>query len=102
MDLVGASGAGSRGRLAIKSNRRSADDLLMASWLDRIWRKTTLRKGTLRTEVTEAETESIEAALADAEELAIRTSELARDLHRLLARGIARRRAERDTDRTLH
>lgn len=61
-----------------------------------------MRKGTLRTEVAEADTESIEAALADAEELALRTNALARDLHRLLARGIARRRAERDRDRTLH
>jgi len=74
----------------------------MATWLDRLWRKTAMRKGTLRTEVTEAEAESIEAALADAEDLAIRTNALARDLHRLLARGIARRRVERDTDRTLH
>jgi hypothetical protein len=74
----------------------------MATWLDRLFRKTSGRKGTLRTEVTEAEAESIEAALADAEELAVRTSALARDLHRLLARGIARRRADRDTDRTLH
>jgi hypothetical protein len=52
--------------------------------------------------VTEAEEESIEAALADAEDLAIRTSALARDLHRLLARGIARRKAEPRGDRTLH
>jgi hypothetical protein len=80
---------------------RRADASGMATWLERLWRKTTRAKATLRTEITEAEAESIEAALADAEDLAIRTSALARDLHRLLARGIARRRAER-TDRTLH
>ena len=73
----------------------------MGAWLDRLWRKTMRRKATLRTEITEAEADSIEAALADAEDLAIRTNALARDLHRLLARGIARRRSER-TDRTLH
>ena len=75
----------------------------MATWLDRLWRKTTLRKGTLRSEaVAEADAESIEAALADAEELAERTHALARDLHKLLARGIARRRGERRTGRILH
>ena len=77
----------------------------MATWLDRLWRRTSLRKGTLRNEpdvAADAEAESIEAALADAEELAQRTSALARDLHKLLARGIARRRSERRTDRILH
>jgi len=73
----------------------------MATWLERLWRRTTRAKATLRTEISEADAESIEAALADAEDLAIRTNALARDLHRLLARGIARRRAERN-DRTLH
>jgi cell division septum initiation protein DivIVA len=77
----------------------------MATWLDRLWRRTTLRKAALRDEAeaaTEAEVESIEAALADAEELAQRTNALARDLHKLLARGIARRRAERRNERLLH
>jgi len=75
----------------------------MATWLDRLWRRTSLRKGTLRAEaVAEAEAESIEAALADAEELAARTNALARDLHKLLARGIVRRRDERRGGRILH
>jgi len=75
----------------------------MATWLDRLWRKASLRKGTLRDGAApEADAESIEAALADAEELAARTNALARDLHKLLARGIARRRDERRGGRTLH
>jgi hypothetical protein len=73
----------------------------MATWLDRLFRKTALRKGTLRSAVAEADEEAIEAALADAEDLAMRTNALARDLHRLLARGMARRRTER-RDRTVH
>jgi hypothetical protein len=77
----------------------------MATWLDRFWRRSPLRKDTLRSDpdpAVEAEVESIEAALADAEDLAQRTSALARDLHKLLARGIARRRVERRSPRTLH
>ena len=75
----------------------------MATWLDRLWRRKPLRTGTLRTEsLAGAELESIEAALADAEELAQRTRALARDLHRLLARGIARRRDDRHSERVLH
>lgn len=75
----------------------------MATWLDRLWRKASLRKGTLRGEApARIEAEAIEAALADAEEIAARTHALARDLHRLLARGIARRRDERGAGRVLH
>lgn len=75
----------------------------MATWLDRLWRKVSLRTGTLRDEpAEEVDAESIEAALADAEELAARTRALARDLHRLLAHGIARRRDERRAERVLH
>jgi hypothetical protein len=75
----------------------------MATWLDRLWRRSAPRKGTLRDEaLAEADAESIEAALADAEELAARTNALARDLHKLLARGIVRRRDERRGGRILH
>jgi hypothetical protein len=75
----------------------------MAAWLDRLMRKVSMRSGTQRDEVVaEVDAESIETALADAEELAARTSALARDLHRLLARGIARRRDDRRTERVLH
>jgi len=79
----------------------------MATWLDRLRRRKPLlthgTRGTLRTEsLAGAELESIEAALADAEELAQRTRALARDLHRLLARGIARRRDDRRSERVLH
>jgi hypothetical protein len=75
----------------------------MATWLDRLWRRASLRKGTLRDGAApEADAESIEAALADAEDLAARTNALARDLHKLLARGIARRRDERRGRRVIH
>jgi len=82
-----------------------ADQVCMSSLLGRLFRKTTGRSGTLRTEVRETasdDAETLEAALADAEELAARTNALARDLHRLLARGIARRRAARAAERILH
>jgi hypothetical protein len=77
----------------------------MASLLERLLRRAAQRDRNLEPDVpapTDVDVESIEAALADAEELAARTNALARDLHRLLARGIARRRAARSTERVLH
>lgn len=50
----------------------------------------------------DADVESIEAALAQAEDIAARTNALARDLHQLLAKGVARRRAKRTAERVLH
>jgi hypothetical protein len=75
----------------------------MASILERLLRRATLRTHARRGDAAnEADVESIEAALADAEDLAARTNALARDLHRLLARGLARRRDARRTDRIVH
>ncbi|RIL02015.1 MAG: hypothetical protein DCC71_16975 [Proteobacteria bacterium] len=75
----------------------------MASFLDRIRKRARrVRAGrSAEPAPADADPEAIEAALVEAEELAARTSELARDLHKLLASGIARRRATRGT-RILH
>jgi hypothetical protein len=77
----------------------------MASLLERLLRRASQRARDLDAKerpAGEPDVESIEAALADAEELAARTNALARDLHRLLARGIQRRRDARKTERVLH
>jgi hypothetical protein len=76
----------------------------MASLLERLLRRATQRQRNADDAPAPADpdVESIEAALADAEDLAARTNALARDLHRLLARGIQRRRDARKTERTLH
>jgi hypothetical protein len=76
----------------------------MASVLERLLRRATQRERNVEDAGApgDADVESIEAALADAEDLAARTNALARDLHRLLARGIQRRRAARKTERVLH
>jgi hypothetical protein len=74
----------------------------MASLLERLLRRATQRQRNVEDAPNDADAESIEAALAEAEDLAARTNALARDLHRLLARGIQRRRDARKTERVLH
>lgn len=76
----------------------------MASFLDRLRKRARRAQEPREADETpvEADPESIEAALAEAEELAQRSSALARDLHKILASGIARRRATRGTPRILH
>lgn len=75
----------------------------MANLLDRLLRRGPKRSDSAPRKVrADAEVESIEAALAQAEDIAARTHALARDLHQLLAKGIARRRATRPAERILH
>lgn len=75
----------------------------MASIFDRIRRRMLRESEPLPAPAaSEPDAETIEAALVEAEELAARTSELARDLHKILASGIAHRRATRTRSRILH
>jgi hypothetical protein len=75
----------------------------MAGFLERLRLRSWRRAAALPDERTLRDgRDSLDAALAEAEILAAHTSALARDLHRLLARGIARRRALRAAERVLH
>jgi len=77
----------------------------MATLLERLLRRRLRRSGSAPSEERandDAEVQSIEAALAQAEDIAARTTALASDLHRLLTRDTARRRTKRTAERTLH
>jgi len=77
----------------------------MATLLDRLLRRSSRRSDAAPQQprpAEDADVESIEAALAQAEDIAARTNALASELHRLLTRSPARRRAKRPAERILH
>lgn len=106
MDLVGPPGAGTAGGLRrVKSPRAHADAARMATLLERLLRRSLRRSDPAPSDERandEADVQSIEAALAQAEDIAARTTALASDLHRLLTRDTARRRTKRPEERILH
>lgn len=77
----------------------------MATLLERLLRRSLRRSepapGKSRA-TDDADLESIERALARAEDIAVRTNALAGDLHRLLTRETPRRRTKRPAERVLH
>jgi hypothetical protein len=77
----------------------------MVTLLERLLRRRLRRSASASTETRAADDtdrESIETALAQAEDIAARTNALASDLHRLLTRDTARRRTKRTAERLLH
>lgn len=77
----------------------------MPSLLERLLRRASRRADPVSPKpraVEDADVESIEAALAQAEDIAARTNALAGELHRLLTRSPARRRTKRPAERILH
>lgn len=77
----------------------------MATLLERLLRRTARRTETAAPKARgteDADVDSIEKALAQAEDIAARTNALAGELHRLLTRAPSRRRSKRPEERILH